>query len=179
MTCCPRPLTTMFWISWTTFLYQAGMFRGAGWASRKLSNSRSICALGLLGSGIGSCGTGLGSKGGGNPSEIPRPNICFCLMWTNELPLLYICLQKSANIIIGHSRPACTATMRKFCLLWPPRQAINLPSQDIFCFSWARKWTCFCGVAICRQGKACRLFLGKQVVCLESKWNPIFPKVWL
>ena len=61
-------------------LIQAGMFRGAGWASRKLSNSRSICALGLLGSGIGSCGTGLGSKGGGNPSEIPRPNICFCLM---------------------------------------------------------------------------------------------------
>ena len=86
---------------------------------------------------------------------------------------------KKCQYLIGHSRPACTATMRKFCLLWPPRQAINLPSQDIFCFSWARKWTCFCGVAICRQGKAWRLFLGKQVVCLESKWNPIFPKVWL
>ena len=46
--------------------------------SDKVSNSRSICALGLLGSGIGSCGTGLGSRGGGNPSEIPRQNICFC-----------------------------------------------------------------------------------------------------
>ena len=45
---------------------------------RQVSNSRSICALGLLGSGIGSCGTGLGSKGGCNPSEIPRPNICLC-----------------------------------------------------------------------------------------------------
>ena len=76
---------------------------------------------GLLGNGIGSCGTGLGSKGGGNPSlRFHGQTFVFVLMWTSELPSLYICMQKKCQYLIGHSRPACTATMRKFSPLWPP-----------------------------------------------------------
>ena len=137
-----------------------------------MSNSGSICALGLLGNGIGSCGTGLGSKGGGNPSlRFHGQTFVFVLMWTSELPSLYICMQKKCQYLIGHSRPACTATMRKFSPLWPPGQAINLPSRDIFCFSWARKWTRFVGsdwpLPSADRGKHVNFFLeSKQCV-----WN--------
>lgn len=44
-----------------------------------------------------------------------RRTFVFVLMWTNEVPSLYVCIQKKCQCLIGHLRRACTATMRKFC----------------------------------------------------------------
>lgn len=146
-----RILIPSRYVSWGWWGFFVVIFR------QGVKFSQYFCALGLLGSGIGSCGTGLGFKGGGNPSEIPRPNICFCADVNKWVAVVVYMYAKKCQYLIGHSRAACTATVRKFCPLWPPRQAVNLPSPDIFCFPWAREWTRFCGlrlaVAICRQGK--------------------------